>query len=255
MIPCPPEPLKRISYRSLSIIIGLVPDLLIFFDIVRLFNVNQDPNREFVLQSCGLHFLRLVNGNRFVLGRISEKPSNHFERMRALADYMAVQLAPDGITGVDVVMVDSLEEMREMLASGGVDFMSETAFMASELVDAGVAELMLREWKQGVAEYHSLFFVRADSGLKDIADLPGHSIAFEDPGSTSAYLVPRVTLNWPVSNCCPWPTPGVTFRRGWLAMSSPRAKPMWWLGCIGGWPMPVSSAISTGQTIARHRSF
>ena len=154
------------------------------------------------------------DGNRIVLGRISEKPSNHFERMRALADYMAVQLAPDGITGVDVVMVDSLEEMREMLASGGVDFMSETAFMASELVDAGVAELMLREWKQGVAEYHSLFFVRADSGLKDIADLPGHSIAFEDPGSTSAYLVPRVTLELAGVELLPLAAPGIDVPEG-----------------------------------------
>lgn len=132
--------------------------------------------------------------NRIVLGRISEKPRNHFERMRALADYLAEHLAPDGVTGVDVVLVDNLEEMRGLMASGRVDLISETAFMALDLVDAGVAELMLREWKQGVAEYHTLFFARADSGLKDIADLPGHSIAFEDPGSTSAYLIPRVTL-------------------------------------------------------------
>ncbi len=158
-------------------------------------------------------------GNRIVLGRISEKPRNHFDRMRALADYMAVQLAPDGVTGVDVVMVDNFEEMREMLASGRVDFMSETAFMATDLVDAGVAELMLREWKHGVAEYHTLFFVSADSGLKDIADLPGHSIAFEDPGSTSAYLVPRVTLELAGIELLPLAAPGSDVPEGVVGYS------------------------------------
>ena len=62
------------------------------------------------------------------------------------------------------------------------------------LEEAGVADLLLREWKQGVAEYHSVFFTRRDSGINGISDLPGHIMAFEDPGSTSAYLIPRFTL-------------------------------------------------------------
>ncbi len=131
---------------------------------------------------------------RIVIGRISEKPRDHFERMRSLADYLAEEMAVDGVTGVDVVLVGSLDEMRQLMASGRVDMISETAFMALALEEAGVAELVLREWKQGVPEYHSVFFARADSGLEDLDDLRGRIIAFEDPGSTSAYLVPRVTL-------------------------------------------------------------
>ena len=135
-----------------------------------------------------------TDGMRITIGRISEKPRNHYARIRALADYLAAELAADGVTGVDVVMVDSLEKMRQLMASGRVDIASETAFMALALEEAGVAELMLREWKQGVAEYHSVFFARADSGLEDLEDLRGRTMAFEDPGSTSAYLIPRVTL-------------------------------------------------------------
>lgn len=131
---------------------------------------------------------------RIVIGRISEKPRDHFVRMRSLADYLAQEMAVDGVTGVDVVLVDSLTEMRHLMATGRVDMISETAFMALALEQAGVAELMLREWKQGVAVYHSIFFARADSGLEDLEDLVGKVIAFEDPGSTSAYLVPRVTM-------------------------------------------------------------
>ena len=131
---------------------------------------------------------------RVTIGRISEKPREHFLRMRALADHLAAELASDGVTGVDVVLVDSLEEMRELMASGRVDIISETAFMALSLVESGVAEMVLREWKQGVPEYHTLFFARADAGIETIDDLSGRTIAFEDPGSTSAYLIPRAVL-------------------------------------------------------------
>ncbi len=131
---------------------------------------------------------------RVVIGRISEKPGEHFTRMRALADHLAAELEADGVTGVDVVLVDSLEEMRELMATGRVDIVSETAFMALSLVEAGVAELALREWKQGVPEYHSIFFTRADSDLRSIGELAGRTIAFEDSGSTSAYMVPRAVM-------------------------------------------------------------
>lgn len=136
----------------------------------------------------------VADSQRIVIGRISEKPGSHFVRMRALADHLAEEMAADGVTGVDVVLVDTLEEMRELLAAGRVDMLSETAFMALRLADSGLAEILLREWKQGVPEYHSVFFARADSGLKGIADLVGRTLAFEDPGSTSAYLIPRLTL-------------------------------------------------------------
>ena len=145
---------------------------------------------------------------RVVIGRISEKPREHFTRMRSLADYLEVELAADGVTGVDVVLVDSLKEMRELLATGRVDILSETAFMAVSLVEAGVAEMALREWKQGVPEYHTVFFARTDSGLETIDDLTGRTIAFEDPGSTSAYMIPRATMEREGLELTPMDQPG-----------------------------------------------
>ena len=145
---------------------------------------------------------------RVVIGRISEKPREHFTRMRSLADYLEVELAADGVTGVDVVLVDSLKEMRELLATGRVDILSETAFMAVSLVEAGVAEMALREWKQGVPEYHTVFFARTDSGLETIDDLAGRTIAFEDPGSTSAYMIPRATMEREGLELTPMDQPG-----------------------------------------------
>jgi phosphonate transport system substrate-binding protein len=36
--------------------------------------------------------------------------------------------------------------------------------------------------------------VRADSGIKTLADMKGHSLAWADPNSTSGYLIPSATL-------------------------------------------------------------
>ena len=46
----------------------------------------------------------------------------------------------------------------------------------------------------GSTYYYSVMVVRADSGIKSLADMKGHSLAFADPNSTSGYLIPSATL-------------------------------------------------------------
>ncbi len=129
-----------------------------------------------------------------VLGRITDEPQKHFPKLRAMADELARELAPDGVARVDVAMVETLDKMKELLAAGKVDIVSETPFMALDLEAAGVARLLLREWKSGVAEYSSIIIARADGPVKRIEDIAGRRFAFEDPGSTSGYLIPRDVL-------------------------------------------------------------
>lgn len=134
------------------------------------------------------------DGVRLVLGRISMEPRKHYSRLQAMADYLALQLAGDGVSGIDVVMAGSPERMEEMLAAGEVDILSETPFVALEYEQKGLVTLLLREWKGGVAEYRTLIVARKDGPIDRIEDLAGHRFAFEDPGSTSGYLVPRATI-------------------------------------------------------------
>src|SRR3546814_11436797 len=53
---------------------------------------------------------------------------------------------------------------------------------------------MLITERNGVNRYHSVFFARRDSNIGSLEDLPGHSIAFQNSASTSAYFVPATEL-------------------------------------------------------------
>lgn len=134
------------------------------------------------------------DGLRLVIGRISQEPRKHYARLQAMADYLALQLAGRGVSGVDVVMVSSPDRMRKLLEEGKVDILSETPFVALELEEAGLVSLLLREWKKGVPEYRTLIVARRDGPVNELKDMVGHRFAFEDPGSTSGYLIPRAAL-------------------------------------------------------------
>jgi phosphonate transport system substrate-binding protein len=131
---------------------------------------------------------------RLTLGRITEEPGRNIDRLNAMAEYLSTVLAPDGIEAVDVVIAQTPEEMAELLRAGRVDLFSETPFIALELMEAELAEPMLREWKKGVPEYHTVIFVHKDRDIESLSDLRGQKFAFEDPGSTSGYLLPRAAL-------------------------------------------------------------
>jgi len=53
---------------------------------------------------------------------------------------------------------------------------------------------LLISWRKGVPDYHTVFFVRTDSGIDKLSDLQGKTIAFEDTRSTSAYMIPASIL-------------------------------------------------------------
>ena len=77
-------------------------------------------------------------------------------------------------------------EMSDLGASGYAGAWLDT--------NGGIEPLVVPEEKDGSVSYRSVMVVRADSGITDLAQMKGHSLAWADPNSTSGYLIPRFAL-------------------------------------------------------------
>ena len=132
------------------------------------------------------------SSDTIVLGRVSNNPRKHYAALDALGRYLVENL--DDIQRHETLLARDNDEMIGFLRSGKVDLVSESAFSAVLYEQAAGAKILLRQWKDGRASYRALFFTQEDSGIRQIEDLAGHLIAFEDSGSTSGYFVPRATI-------------------------------------------------------------
>lgn len=129
-----------------------------------------------------------------VLGRISDDPRRHYEQLQPLLDYVVPRMRTVGIREGRILMASDPQQMTSYLRRGKVDWVTETPGTGLLLADrAGARPLLLTE-RAGSREYRSVFFVRRDSGITDLPQLLGKTIAFQSPSSTSAYLVPAMVL-------------------------------------------------------------
>jgi phosphonate transport system substrate-binding protein len=138
---------------------------------------------------------RLDNTDRIlVVGRVTSTPHKDYPRFGRFAGYLAERLGDLGIDDWRIQFAKDNALMIELLRDGIVDLIPETIFSALLYADQADAELLLREWRDGVATYRSVLFARKSSAIRELADLRGKTIAFEDTGSSTAYFVPRAEI-------------------------------------------------------------
>jgi len=139
-------------------------------------------------------FVGTVTARSLVIGRVSSDASQTYKQLKPMVDYVANRLADIGITDGQVLMAKSHDEMLRYLREGKVDWVQKTVFEALIYNREVGAEIALRSWRHGVPNYHTLMFARKDGQIATLKDLVGKKIAFEDPGSTSAFFVPSAIL-------------------------------------------------------------
>lgn len=129
-----------------------------------------------------------------VLGRISDDPKQHYEAMRPLLDYVVPRMRSAGIRQGRILMARDAQQMMSYLRRHRVDWLTETPAMAVAYRERVGARILLATERGGGRNYHTVFFVRKDSGIGSIRELAGRSIAFQNSYSTSSYIAPAAEL-------------------------------------------------------------
>lgn len=129
-------------------------------------------------------------GRTLVLGDISDEAVETIRGTQPTADYLAAQLAEQGITAGAVKIAPDLDTMIQWMRDGDVDLYFDSPYPVLVISDETGATPILRRFRFGVPEYHSVFFVPADSELDSLDDLLGQMVAFEESFSTSGYMLP-----------------------------------------------------------------
>jgi phosphonate transport system substrate-binding protein len=133
----------------------------------------------------------------FTLGIVSQvhqkEIENHF---RDFVDYVAKKLSAAPKFEGRIIIAPTPNQLAALLADQKVDFYMESPYPTYVINDVeGAGMLLLRRWKGGMAEYKALIFTKRNSAIRRLEDLRGRIIAFEDPGSTSGYFLPKFFLS------------------------------------------------------------
>lgn len=135
-----------------------------------------------------------VEAHVLVLGRISDDPMAHYEQLKPLLDYVVPRMEAVGIREGRILMAKDAQQMASYIRRGRVDWITETSGFGMMLAERAGADPLLITEREGERRYHTVFFARADSGIRDIGSLRGRRIAFQRTSSTSAYFVPAGQL-------------------------------------------------------------
>lgn len=111
-----------------------------------------------------------------------------------MADLLALKLKPLGIKEGNVVIARNMEEMANLLADGIVDIYIDSPFPILSVQGNSGSQIILRRWKEAGPEYSSTFLTSRDSGITSVEGFVGKIIAFEEPFSTSGFVLPAGTL-------------------------------------------------------------
>ena len=128
------------------------------------------------------------------VGAVGNDPAGDVRLLLPVAQYLAAQLAPQGITKGQVVVAPGLQDMARLMRSGRVDLYIDSPLPSLVVNRLADGKMVLRRWKQGQADYRAVIFVKQDSPIHTLAQLSGQLLGFKDPYSSSSYLLPRIAL-------------------------------------------------------------
>ncbi|VVB97643.1 ABC transporter, phosphonate, periplasmic substrate-binding protein [uncultured archaeon] len=129
------------------------------------------------------------------IGTIGDDAARKIELFQPTADYIAGKLSDNETTYKGkVVIVKTLDNLSDLLKEQKLDLFVESPLTTTVIANKSGSVPFLRRWKDGIEKYHSVFIVRKNSSISTVDDLKGKNVVFEDPASTSGYLLPKAYL-------------------------------------------------------------
>jgi phosphonate transport system substrate-binding protein len=135
-----------------------------------------------------------AEGKTLVIADISSDPTDVFPVFQPLADYLAANLAELGVAAVEIKVAPDIATMADWMKNGEVDLYFDSLYPAMLVIDESGAKPILRRWRGGTGEYHTVFYTTADSEVQSLEDLKGKKIVFEEEFSTSGFMLPMAYL-------------------------------------------------------------
>jgi len=148
----------------------------------------------FLMVSFASHSLLAAEGKLLVFGRVGDNPVRAIKDRQGFVDYIAKKLAPLGITGGRILVVDKVGQLAQAVREDKVALFHDSVVPTMMVSKWSGSIPILRQWKYEEADYYSVILVKKDSGINTLNDLKGKVIAFDEPHSTSAHVLPRMLL-------------------------------------------------------------
>jgi len=137
-----------------------------------------------------------IEGKTITLGIVSDVNRKEIEQhFQPFVRYTAEKLSSASKLEGRIVVAPTQSRLASLLTERKADFYMESphpTYMINNVYGAG--KLLLRRWKGGMGDYHSLIFTNKNGETRRLEDLKGKIIAFEDSESTSGYFLPRLFL-------------------------------------------------------------
>lgn len=115
-----------------------------------------------------------------------------------LARYDGFQTLLQNSLGIPVKLYPAADYagVMQAMAAGQLDLaeFSPSAFAGAWLDCKCIEPVVVPLEKDGSVFYIAAMVVRTDSGIKSLAEMKGHSLAWADPNSASGYLIPSASL-------------------------------------------------------------
>ena len=123
-----------------------------------------------------------------------DTPVQRMNQIRPLANYLARSLGWEDRNRVRIRIARSVDEMALMIQDGKVDIFMDSVYPTLAVRRTTGIQVIAESIIGGERSYHTLLIAGRTTGLNNLSDLVGHTIALQDRNSTSGYMLPAGLL-------------------------------------------------------------